>query len=274
MQSNTQTIVTLSSNRMETTYARGAVVIDFENAVAGLPCMFVGDGHTVGGILQGGGSDIVPSLQQVLFEGNYNGNYPIVGEVASLACTNTPANSIEVNATETKLVNTKGEFNYGFLQTTLTRLLGGLVFGVTDAIKSFFFDSALHDIKVGINTDTPAVALDVVGDATIINNEDKGLHLENSNWSIGDDYGNGYSFLSGNYTQNIVTIRSNNIALSDSSYLQIKGEDNKMLLKALHINTNSLQNFATNAAAITGGLAVGDLYYTNTAGQATLKIVV
>jgi hypothetical protein len=41
----------------------------------------------------------------------------------------------------------------------------------------------------------------------------------------------------------------------------------------VHFNIANLQNFANNAAAITGGLNVGDLYYTNTAGDGVLKIV-
>lgn len=40
------------------------------------------------------------------------------------------------------------------------------------------------------------------------------------------------------------------------------------------LSINGLTDFASNAAAITGGLVAGDLYYTNVAGQASLKIVV
>jgi hypothetical protein len=35
----------------------------------------------------------------------------------------------------------------------------------------------------------------------------------------------------------------------------------------------NLQNFANNAAAVTGGLSVGALYYTDTAGEGLVKIV-
>lgn len=45
-------------------------------------------------------------------------------------------------------------------------------------------------------------------------------------------------------------------------------------LTALHFNFATLQNFATNAAAIIGGLTVGDLYYTDTAGEAIVKVVI
>jgi len=71
-------------------------------------------------------------------------------------------------------------------------------------------DNATHDVKVGINNNNPAVALDVVGSVKI---------------------------------SNLLSI-------------------------------NGLTDFASNAAAITGGLVAGDLYYTNVAGQATLKIVI
>lgn len=40
------------------------------------------------------------------------------------------------------------------------------------------------------------------------------------------------------------------------------------------INFAGLNNYANNAAAVAAGKAVGDLYYTDTAGEATLKIVI
>lgn len=43
---------------------------------------------------------------------------------------------------------------------------------------------------------------------------------------------------------------------------------------ASQLKVAGLQNFATNADAITGGLSAGDFYYTNTAGQAVLKVVI
>jgi hypothetical protein len=45
-------------------------------------------------------------------------------------------------------------------------------------------------------------------------------------------------------------------------------------LFATHFNLSALTNYANNAAAVTGGLNVGDLYYTNVAGDGVVKIVV
>jgi len=45
-------------------------------------------------------------------------------------------------------------------------------------------------------------------------------------------------------------------------------------LTAVHFNYAGLQDFASNAAAISGGLVEGDLYYTRTVDEAIVKIVV
>lgn len=45
-------------------------------------------------------------------------------------------------------------------------------------------------------------------------------------------------------------------------------------LTAVHFNYAGLQDFANNAAAITGGLVAGDLYYTRTVDETVVKIVV
>lgn len=40
------------------------------------------------------------------------------------------------------------------------------------------------------------------------------------------------------------------------------------------LSVSGLQNFANNADAISGGLKAGDFYYTNTAGDGVLKVVI
>jgi hypothetical protein len=45
-------------------------------------------------------------------------------------------------------------------------------------------------------------------------------------------------------------------------------------ITSVTMTLSGLANYADNAAAIVGGLTAGDLYYTNTLGTATLKIVI
>lgn len=47
----------------------------------------------------------------------------------------------------------------------------------------------------------------------------------------------------------------------------------RLEVSTVHVMLASLQDFASNALAVAAGLVTGDLFYTNTAGEATVKIV-
>ena len=140
------------------------------------------------------------------------------------------------------------------------------------------------DGNVGINNAAPTVALDVVGSAKIripFGSELFDVDAATGFISIGDllgDFGNSFIRIDQS-TLFKIQCKNTPILIGDDG----TGNDTKIILEdnikqvqfqGLHFNYIGLQDFANNAAAITGGLSTGDLYYTNSGGSAVLKIVV
>ena len=82
------------------------------------------------------------------------------------------------------------------------------------------------------------------------------------------------------YTQLIkIPVGTSSIQIGDvpgdvsNTYILCDDAIRTVQINALHTSFTALQNFANNAAAILGGLAVGDMYYTNVAGDGVVKVV-
>ena len=117
------------------------------------------------------------------------------------------------------------------------------------------------DGNVGINKAAPTVALDVVGSLLQVNVN--GNHQINSNFNDGTiTIGDSAFDFSGCYLR---------ISQVNSGTLDFFGVN--VGFNATSFNLKNLQDFADNAAAITGGLVANDLYYTNSGGSAVIKIV-
>lgn len=127
-------------------------------------------------------------------------------------------------------------------------LLGnGSVMVIDDDNRISYIDNKDHDIKVGINKAAPTVALDVVGDVNIGNSSYQFyFNASDGNFSIGDE----------NYTFFGVYITGSQVQKA-------------IYFNVLHLKLQ-LADYASNAAAITGGLTVGDTYRNG----ADVKIVI
>lgn len=224
----------------------------------------------------------VPSLDEVLLIGADTGGTPITGDSIVLV-ENATGNSIGLNDTSIQMaVVGKGGLFINADDSVLSRSNAGYI--QIDDLDNCIIKNVDDALKVGINTDNPTVALDVVGDVIITNDTAENFTAEKGDVNISavhddttfDDcqvhcysgalqtFVNMYASIdqqSGGYAELLL---SANVATGKSFI--------SMIADAIKIS--NLQNFATNAAAITGGLVAGDLYYTNVAGQATLKIVI
>lgn len=158
-----------------------------------------------------------------------------------------------------------------------TSLGNGAVMVLDDANSRSYINNTAQNVKVGINNNNPAVALDVVGEVVVKGSVQVGNGLAQ----------NGTVQFQNDKDTTAVTITSNDAAVLnlDNATHDVKvGINNDSPTVALDVvgsvkisnllSINGLTDYPTNAAAITGGLVVGDLYYTNVAGQATLKIVI
>ena len=134
------------------------------------------------------------------------------------------------------------------------------------ANNNLFGNSAANTIiegKVRIgDTSTPTVALEVAGDVALGLFGTSNIKFLGNNaqfdW-FGSNAGNYAKFDNGDSHDFKVGIN-----VTPTVALDVVGD----------VKITSLQDFATNAAAITGNLVVGQLFYTNIGGEATVKIVI
>lgn len=139
------------------------------------------------------------------------------------------------------------------------------------------------DGNVGINNAAPTVALDVVGDVFLNQN----VASVNACTIGGRGQSNSNIYLNslGSNNEGSEIQLDNPYGLTDIGDAQGNANGNKIriddrtaspkiIIASTHINLSGSQDFANNAAAITGGLSTGDLYYTNSGGSAVIKIVV
>ena len=59
---------------------------------------------------------------------------------------------------------------------------------------------------------------------------------------------------------------------TSAGYMDINVSASTLLMYVTHFNLPFVQGFANNATALVGGLVAGDVYYTDVAGEYTLKI--
>lgn len=170
--------------------------------------------------------------------------------------------------------------------------------------NNFFSGASVNTIiqgklKIGNNI-SPAVSLDLVGQQKILNETLTCLLFDHNT----EDWANQIVFAeTGTIWANITANKNENEfqifapkffvgGMSSTNFFRLSNDSavfnntTNTILFGINIEPSvaldvvgdvkfiSLQNFATNAAAIAGGLSLGNLFFTNTGGQATLKIVI
>lgn len=127
----------------------------------------------------------------------------------------------------------------------------GTIFTVDDNNKHGFFDDNDHDLRLGINTTNPSVALDVVGDLKIISTQPGG------GIAAGADY--------------VGVIIGDLAGEFNGTHIWVNDDGNQIEIGATHVQMPSIPVFANEAAAVTGGLPTGTIYRTST-GELRIKL--
>jgi len=163
--------------------------------------------------------------------------------------------------TESKL-NFTNPSNASIPVTVVNDSVNGTV-KITVGNSNFYFNPSTNQFYVGTSQNNLVMTPDttVSGDNAVYRTTDFYQLLDPLGNIIiqatSPGYSGGYSFYTGNGTTTALGANNNGVI--------IRGD---------HVNHTSIASYANNAAAIAGGLNVGDEYYTNVGGDGILKVVI